>query len=468
MFNETSGTAPQCGVDMEPNREKDRFINVTYEDCCFSGNRSHGISLYFGAFTARSKPVSIMFRRCKMQGNGNNGLSFVAGNPQNMSKFSQVKGNVTFEECEFSGNGGEALKIVNHSTSGMHISFSGCVFDVRGSRAESALLFSNSQYPEDFGGLFFERCSVCLDGTQKVCDFEAMRGIGIGGKLCGTLTVDRNGGKTAFDFESFAREHVPHPEQKVRFDVAQVDFRELEAKGEKQHGKGVFTPYIRKPFVYVLVVPRAGEYTVRFNSHRIFKRGEENVCARVQLLDRAGTDLGRFAVPVGDFAYTVRANGPNVYRFETSLRDRMAIRVACDDAPGALLASNPVHVYHGDDVRLRFCVPPKAETVSVNISPQEPVQAELINAYGEIVERMPYQSKCCIMSVRKPRTDVEEIWTLRFVKISEDTTFQIGGDALPLASIEPVSAIGLRRGQGRPIPAVFNNDDKLKNKRKEQ
>ena len=441
MFNETAGTAPQCGIDMEPNLEANHFVDVIYEDCVFNGNRSHGICLHFGAFTARSEPVSITFRRCKAQGNGNCGVSFMTGNPRNMSKFSQVKGTVLFEDCEFSGNAAEALKIINHSMAGMDIAFSDCVFDARGSRAGSVMLFTNSQYLGDLGGLSFDRCSVLLDEGRSVCDFEALRGIGIGGKLKGKLSVERNGRRETFDLEAFADKHVPRPELVTRFDVKQVDFRELEVKDYAGCGKGVFTPYLRKPFVYVLAVPKAGEYRVRFNSSRILKRGNETVGAVVQLMDKSGTDLGRFEVPIGDFEYTIKANGPNVYRLETSLTDRTAVRVACDDAPGALLTENPVHVFRGNDVRFRFCVPAKAEIVFVNISPQEPVQAVLMDASGRIVERMPHQSRRCIMSVKRERATADEVWTLRFVKIDEDATFQVGGDAVPLVSVESVPVI---------------------------
>lgn len=54
----------------------------------------------------------------------------------------------------------------------------------------------------------------------------------------------------------------------------------------------------------------------------------------VQLLDRAGTDLGKFDVTIGDFEYTLKARGTNVYRFEVSQRNSAIIRMACDGAVG--------------------------------------------------------------------------------------------------------------------------------------
>ena len=85
-FNDTFGAPPQCGIDMEPNKENNRFVNVVYEDCVFNGNNAHGIDLYFGHFTSRTKPVSITFRRCKAYGNRSSGVSFMTGNPSVMEK----------------------------------------------------------------------------------------------------------------------------------------------------------------------------------------------------------------------------------------------------------------------------------------------------------------------------------------------------------------------------------------------
>ena len=223
-FNETSGTAPNSGIDMEPNRKSmKKYVNVLYEDCEFNGNKAHGIDFYFAALTASTTPVSITFRRCKAKGNGSCGVAFMAGNPVRIEKFGQVKGFVRFENCEFAGNHSVPVKITNLSTNGLDISFTGCVIDARGSKSECAILFNNSRFNGDFGNLAFNRCTVMVDEGKKVCAFEAPRGYGISEKFTGEIAVERGGQRETFDLGVFAAKHRPRPELIAKFRSTTVE-----------------------------------------------------------------------------------------------------------------------------------------------------------------------------------------------------------------------------------------------------
>ena len=441
-FTDTFGTAPQCGVDMEPNRANNRFINVVYEDCEFNGNSASGIMFHLAHLNARTKPLSVTFRRCRSYGNGGSGVSINAGDPVKMEKLGQVKGFVRFEECTFSGNGGAALKLGNHSTDGMDISFSDCVFDARGSKLEGALLFSNNRYLGDFGGIAFERCTVKIDEGRKVCMFAAQRGIGIGGRFAGVLCVECGGKREMFDLGAFAAKHKPRPELIVKFKSATVDYSKVKPMFSAPPAKGKFTPSVRKPFVYVVAVPGAGEYKVHFKSRKLRVAGTGPVAAVVQMLDRAGTDLGMFDVPADNFEYTIKAKGAGVYRFEVSPRNTAVIRMACDGAAGALQADAPVALFQAENKSFYFCVPAESELVTVNVSPIEPVQAKLFDASGKEVADMPYQSATMNFNVKRSKTASDEVWHLKFIKILDDMRFQIGVDGVPLVSTDPNAVIG--------------------------
>jgi hypothetical protein len=442
VFNDTRGTPPNCGIDMEPNNMRNRYVNVVYEDCEFNGNAAHGICLYLGHFSAKTHPISVTFRRCKAYGNKGSGMSFMTGSPVRIEKSGQVKGFVKFENCEFAGNDGVALKISNLSTNGMDISFSDCIIDARGSRSECAIWFNNSRLNGDFGSVTFERCSVKLDEGKKVCAFEAPRGYGIGGKLVGELAVERGEKREVYNLDAFAAKHKPRPELISTFKSTTVDHVKLKPMFNELPAKGKFTPFVRKPFVYVVAVPGAGEYKVRFKSKKLRVNGTGPIAAVVQMLDKVGTDLGTTEVPVGDFEYTVKANGANVYRFEVSQRNMAVVRMACDGAAGALQADAPVRLYKGRNEVFNFCVPARAEFVSVNVVPMEKVSAELIDATGKVVRSMPYQGATVVFEVKRQKTECDEIWKLRFPMIQEDMSFQIGGEALPLVSVDEEVVIG--------------------------
>ena len=118
--------------------------------------------------------------------------------------------------------------------------------------------------------------------------------------------------------------------------------------------------------------------------------------------------------------------------------------MACDGAAGALMADMPVHLFTGVNEVFNFCVPAEAETVSVSVIPEEPVQAELVDAAGKTVAKMPYQGTRAIFNVKREKTKVDEVWQLKFIRIREDMNFQIGVDAVPLVSTDPNAVISIK------------------------
>ena len=282
----------------------------------------------------------------------------------------------------------------------------------------------------------FEDCEILLDKGRQPFAFEGMTGVGIAGKLEGTVWVNDGTSRTLFDFAAFTAQHVPHPELITIFNSAEIDYKTLVAPPEAKL-KVRYTPSIRmKMFTYVQAVPAAGEYRVLFRSRRRRKSGTETKCGVVRLLDRAGTDLGSFDLPEGDFTYTLKSHGANVYRFEVSAKNTGLIQVASETAGGALVAGSPIHLFHGRNVNFYFRVPAKAKEVLVNLVPEEPGEAKLYDATGKLVDEMPYQTAGKVLKGTRQPTVADETWLLVFPKLQEDFRFQVGGDAVPLLSTE--------------------------------
>ncbi len=440
-FNETIGAPPQCGVDMEPNRETDSFVDVLFEDCAFNGNAAHGIDMYFGAITGKSKPVSITYRRCVARANRNCAVTMMTGDPARILRRGHVAGFVRFEDCVFYKNGQNALRIVNHTENGLDVSFSRCRFDSRGSRSDAAISLYNGQLPKDFGGVRFDDCEVLMDKGRAPFEFVGMTGVGIAGRLEGTVWVDDGAGRRRFDLAAFAAKYMPHPELITHFKTVEIDYKKLSAPANAEL-KGAYTPEIRQQlFTYVQAVPSAGEYAIRFNSRRLHTYGTEPKCGVVQMLDMAGTDLGSFDIPEGEFTYKFKSGGANVYRFEISSRNTALIRVASDTPGGALKVGQPLHLFGGKMENFYFRVPAKAREVLVNLIPQEPGSAKLFDAAGSLVDEMPFQTAGKVLKAERGPSAADEIWHLQFPEIQEDFNFQVGGDAVPLVSTEPEGVI---------------------------
>jgi hypothetical protein len=63
-FSNTWGTAPEAGIDLEPDTEKERLVNCVIRNCTFENNNGHQILVYLKPLTTNSQPVSIRFENC--------------------------------------------------------------------------------------------------------------------------------------------------------------------------------------------------------------------------------------------------------------------------------------------------------------------------------------------------------------------------------------------------------------------
>lgn len=62
-FLNTNGTAPQSGIDFEPNAATQKLVDIVVRDCWLDGNTTAGIQLYGGQLRPTSTPVSISVER---------------------------------------------------------------------------------------------------------------------------------------------------------------------------------------------------------------------------------------------------------------------------------------------------------------------------------------------------------------------------------------------------------------------
>ena len=432
IFENTSGAAPQCGLDIEPNRHTDYLENILFEDCVFRGNAASGILIHLSMLDGRTRPVSILFRRCVCEGNGNRGISTYSCTSRGV-----VKGKVRFEDCSLSGSANSPLLMVNQVENGIDFSFAGCTFDAHGAKQNVALDFDNTHVPVDFGRVAFERCTVKAD-RERVCAFDGMRGVGMT-TVAGELGVERGTGRESYDLAAFAAKHRPEPGLVSHFKVRPVDFKALPGPKSAAQGEGLPSPRIRERTTFVQYTPKAGEYPIRIRTHR-FRHCEGNTSGQILLRDRAGTDLGTFDIEGDDYTFMLKATGENVYRLE--IKSMGAVTVESPFSGNGFLCEEGVHLFGGENLRFHFRVPASAKEVLAEIAPEEPASARLLDASGKIVAEMPYQRGTMVLKGEREPAKDGEIWTLELPKVREDCHIRVGGDALPILSVEKACAMG--------------------------
>ncbi len=120
-FTNTSGTAPQAGLDLEPNQPFERLVDVVFEKCRFTGNVGGGILIAPISIDSTTLPMDITFNNCYIANNGTNKYQI-----STYGYASGATGNVTFNNCMTDGGtysvGGTKL------ASGYKANFNNCVF----------------------------------------------------------------------------------------------------------------------------------------------------------------------------------------------------------------------------------------------------------------------------------------------------------------------------------------------------
>lgn len=93
IFSNTSGTAPEAGIDFEPNNPTQRLVNCIVRDCLAYNNRDLGYHMWLKNIMTETRPVSIRFERCVAVG-GSGSAHAGVGN-------AGARGTVEFVDCQF-------------------------------------------------------------------------------------------------------------------------------------------------------------------------------------------------------------------------------------------------------------------------------------------------------------------------------------------------------------------------------
>ena len=71
----TRGTAPQAGIDFEPNQPDEHLADCVMRNCVIEGNAGYGILLYLGFLRGESDPISIAVAHCQVRDNHHGALA---------------------------------------------------------------------------------------------------------------------------------------------------------------------------------------------------------------------------------------------------------------------------------------------------------------------------------------------------------------------------------------------------------
>lgn len=161
QFNNTWGTPPSAGIDIEPDSPDHRLKSIVVRNCDFIDNYGDGIEVFLAHQTKESEPVSILFDDCRIRSRRGPGLRVTKLSDQG------VRGSITFQNCVVDQTEGYGIKVQDKSADAAKISFINCRLRQTARNKSYAdgwapITFKINE-PKNvtrFGGVEFQNCAI--------------------------------------------------------------------------------------------------------------------------------------------------------------------------------------------------------------------------------------------------------------------------------------------------------------------
>ena len=161
QFNNTWGTPPSSGVDLEPDSAHELMQSVVFRNCSFKDNYGDGVEIFLANLRSNPPPVSILFDRCNITSKRGPGLRVTRIADDG------PEGLVEFRNCNVEGTEAYGIKVRDVSADRARLRFVECVVrDAARDRQFAdmwtpvALEASQSDRQKKFGGVDFVNCTV--------------------------------------------------------------------------------------------------------------------------------------------------------------------------------------------------------------------------------------------------------------------------------------------------------------------
>jgi hypothetical protein len=162
ILSGTGGTAPEAGIDFEPNSPGERLKNCVVRNCTMADNTGAGILVYLNPLSRASEPVSLLFENCLVQGGKDIGIGVGA------IRDDGPQGSVEFRNCTVLGAAGGGVYLYDKSPDSARVRFINCSWKDVGTtpaakkdRHPPLLLdIRQTKKASSLGGVDFQDCHI--------------------------------------------------------------------------------------------------------------------------------------------------------------------------------------------------------------------------------------------------------------------------------------------------------------------
>ncbi|MFA6242392.1 MAG: right-handed parallel beta-helix repeat-containing protein [Candidatus Hydrogenedentales bacterium] len=192
VMSGTGGTAPEAGIDFEPNQPNEKLQNCVVRNCQFENNEGAGILVYLKPMDKTTEPVSLTFENCHVRGGNDAGIGIGA------VKEDGPGGLIEFRNCTVENTQKCGAFIYDKSVDSAEVRFVDCKWGNVGLGKRSGdsgpfppILISQMRKgvtPQQ-GAITFDNCAVFDSVDRPVVEIEEAQGDKGIAKFAGTITL---------------------------------------------------------------------------------------------------------------------------------------------------------------------------------------------------------------------------------------------------------------------------------------
>ena len=434
VFRNTRGTAPQAGIDFEPNHPNELLVNCVLRNCRSEDNAGIAYHLYLGQMHSESPPVSIRFENCSSRGCGRHSTYLGIDNRNGLRS---VRGSIDYVGCRFDSDQGGGIHIRGNEADGCRVRFEGCEVirrDPPDARAAPVTIEAPARMDIDAGNIELKNCLIRDSLSRRPIDLATSPLTRLR-NLSGNLRSESPAGTTAYVIDA-AQLAKWFPEHQETMRIPRYDFDWSRAV----------------PLSATLPAP-AGLPNLRLRqSATMLVQGVAGV--PVELLTRV-EPVGSHTPPPGKMTLTTPdgqprilkpvlhdqqvsyqltpvSSGPLLLRWDGDSRDTLR-PVRCSAPLAFSTDGRGLHLFRSTGT-LHFAFPAGRNQCAIHVTgagSAETVKATIADAAGRVIDQQDNIGLPRVFILKRENADSAAVWSIRLERASEgvleDVTIQTLG-----------------------------------------
>ena len=439
ILRNTWGTAPQAGIDFEPNQDDEKLANCVMRNCVCENNAGAGIDMYLPNLKRKSGDVGIVLDNVVSRNNGKASVALTVNNTEDES----LTGKIVIRNCRFENDrGGIQIRSLAQNGATVEIentTLKGCAIQPDEKNVYQSPIHLSSRPLDEtaFGTVTIKNVTIIddctgLDGERPVMDYfdASINGYGIS-NVSASITLVNSGSEQAFELDKSDVQKLFPTINSRQIPRLKPDAQALvPVNGAADSPKAFDRIYSRSRAQYLFYAKNGQEIRFVLEQRRVGR--SDPAVEPVLLTAPSGKTTKLPSTEMGNQKeYVFTATETGVYTIDVSVGAHAVAMRECN-APFAINGEKAVHLVYSVG-SLYFYVPEGTKEFGVKVfgSGAEQVKATLFDPAGNQVWQQDNISAAVGYFTDEGKTPPAGVWRIHFDRpsqgILEDNGFTFFG-----------------------------------------